>query len=105
MKRNGRYANGHRRRKARAAVLASEDICALCKQPVDKLLRLGPDGKPHPLSPEVDEIIPFSRGGSPYSRQNLQLTHRICNQQKSNRVSVEGFKPPVRPPLRVSQSW
>lgn len=105
MTRNGRYSNGHRRRKARLAVLASEDVCGICRQPVDKTLRLGADGKPHPLSPEVDEIVPFSLGGSPYSRANLQLTHRICNQKKGNRVAARAELPPVRPPLRVSRNW
>ena len=83
-KANVRYANGHRRRELRARVLAAYDTCALCGQPVDRTLRLGPDGKPHPLSPEVDEIIPVSRGGNPLAWSNVQLTHRRCNRAKSN---------------------
>lgn len=81
---NGRSANGARRRSIRARVLATETDCALCGQPVDKTLKT-----PHPGSPEVDEIIPFSKGGSPYTRANTQLTHRRCNRLKSNRMPDE----------------
>ena len=68
MQRNTRYANGHRRRKVRAQVLREEDHCHICGQLVDVTL-------PHglPASPEVDEVIPWSRGGSPYSRENLSV--------------------------------
>jgi len=76
---NPRSANGHRRRQIRARVLASEYVCALCGLPVDKNLKT-----PHPMSPEVDEIVPISRGGSAVTRANTQLTHRICNQRKGN---------------------
>lgn len=101
---NPRYANGHRRRKLRARVLAEEDVCALCRRPVDKTLRLGPDGRPHPLSAEVDEIVPVSRGGSPYERANVQLAHRRCNQRKGNRMPGDRVKT-TRLPLPVSQQW
>lgn len=42
----------------------------------------------HPLSFEVDELVPVSKGGSPTSRSNVDATHRCCNQWRSNR-SVE----------------
>lgn len=76
---NPRNANGHRRRKLRAQVLAEEDTCAICGEWVDKDL---PHGQPG--SAEVDEIIPISRGGSPYQRDNCRLTHRRCNRQRGN---------------------
>lgn len=72
----------------RARVLAEEDRCALCGELVNKSLWLGPDGRPHPLSPVIDEIIPVSRGGSPFERTNCQLTHRICNAKKSNKLQT-----------------
>ena len=94
---NPRRANGSRRDKVRAQVLAEEDTCALCGQPVDKTLtvvwgshglRCKGDGcpgcTPHPMRAEVDEILPVSKGGSPYDRSNCQLAHRKCNQQKWN---------------------
>lgn len=77
---NPRNRNGARRRQLRARVLAAYDTCAICGQPVDKRLRT-----PHPLSPEVDEITPVSRGGDPLSWDNVRLTHRRCNRLKSNK--------------------
>lgn len=81
---NPRYANGHRRRRLRARVLATETYCAWshCEwpdDPVDKTLHWN-----HPLAPEVDEIIPVSRGGDPLARSNVRLMHRICNQRRGN---------------------
>lgn len=58
---NTRHANGWRRQQVVARVLAAYDTCHLCGRPVDKSL---PPGLPG--SPEVDEIIPVSKGGSPY---------------------------------------
>lgn len=78
-KRNPRVANGHRRRQLRAQVLAEEDDCGICGRPVDTTL---PHGLPH--SPEVDEIVPVSRGGNPYDRANCRLVHRLCNQRRGN---------------------
>lgn len=79
---NPRYANGSRRRQLRARILATETHCALCGDPVDRTIPT-----PHPMSPEVDEIIPVSLGGDPLARSNTQLTHRICNIRKGNGVN------------------
>lgn len=78
---NPRYKNGHRRRQARAWVLATQDICGICGCAVDKDLPAG-----HPMAAEVDEIVPVSRGGSALDKSNLQIAHRICNQRKSNKM-------------------
>ncbi len=78
-RKNVRVANGHRRRQLRARVLREETHCGICHELVDKDL---PHGLPG--SPEVDEIVPVSRGGSPYDRANCRLTHRLCNQQRGN---------------------
>ncbi|BCP02039.1 HNH endonuclease signature motif containing protein [Mycobacterium intracellulare] len=72
---NPRYANGYRRRQLRAHILREEDICWICDEVVDKEL-----STPHPLSPEVHEIIPIAHGGDPLARNNCVLTHRVCNQ-------------------------
>lgn len=65
----------------RRRVLAAYDTCAICGRPVDKTLK-----SPHPMSAEVDELIPVSRGGDPYSFTNCRLTHRICNRMKSDKT-------------------
>lgn len=80
-RRNERVSNGWRRRQLRARVLAAYDVCAICAQPVDKTLKT-----PHPMSAEVDELIPVSRGGDPYSFANCRLTHRRCNRFKSDKT-------------------
>lgn len=98
---NPRNANGHRRRQLRARVLAEEDTCGICGQPVDKTLRT-----PHPGSPEVDEIIPVSLGGSPLQRSNVRLAHRLCNQRRGNTLPAAGSPAPTATaPLPVSQAW
>ena len=78
------FANSHRRRQVVKRVLAEESHCALCGQPVDKSIPT-----PEPLSPEVDEILPVARGGSPYNRDNCQLTHRVCNRHKWHHLEEE----------------
>jgi 5-methylcytosine-specific restriction endonuclease McrA len=77
--RNPRYANGYRRRQLRARVLTEEDCCWLCGRPVDK-------DPPHldPWAPVIDEIIPVSKGGNPYDRNNVRLAHRRCNARRGD---------------------
>ena len=94
---NPRRTNGARRDAIRRWVLATQDHCALCGKPVDKSLRT-----PHPMSAEVDEIIPVSKGGSPYDRDNVQLTHRSCNQRKSNKTQVTQS---INQPIPKSRDW
>lgn len=78
-----RKRNPAQRRALRARVFANSDVCAICGYQVDKAL---PPFTPE--SPEVDEIIPVARGGDPYDFNNLQLTHRKCNRQKSDKVPM-----------------
>ncbi|WP_082956441.1 HNH endonuclease signature motif containing protein [Mycobacterium sp. E787] len=77
--RNPRYANGHRRRCLRAQVLAEEDVCWICGRPVDKTLHWL-----DPWSAVVDEVVPYSKGGSPYARTNVRLAHRRCNARRGD---------------------
>ena len=74
---NPRRANGAKRDRVRAKVLREEHHCHLCGLPVDKAL---PHGQP--ASPEVDELIPVTYGGSPYDRANCRLAHRWCNRYR-----------------------
>ena len=57
--------------------------CALCGADIDYTLRT-----PHPMSFEVDHIVPLNRGGSD-QLDNTQATHRACNRLKSNRLESE----------------
>ena len=63
----------------RKKIIASQDICAICGQPVNKALKY-----PDPFCATVDHIIPLSKGGHPSDLSNLQLAHLRCNIQKSN---------------------
>lgn len=83
---NPRKANGSARRKLRDAVRAEGLPCALCGMPIDYSLPAG-----DPMSYELDEIVPVSKGGSPFERANVQPAHRICNQRKGNKTAP---KPP-----------
>ena len=88
---NPRRVNGYKRDMLRKRVAALGLPCALCGQPIDYTLTtyIDPkDGKRkrHPLSYELDEIVPISKGGSHVDPENVQPTHRICNQRKSNNV-------------------
>ena len=117
--------NGHRRRELTKRVKAEEHTCALCGLPVDKTLKMTPGGhgkkcpgppctgcQPHPQRGEVDEVLPRSRGGSPYDRANCRLMHRACNQWKSNMTLTEArakratkATARVKPAISASSIW
>ena len=65
----------------RKKILANNDTCALCGGRVDKELPAF-----HPMSPEIDHIIPVSKGGDPSAIENMQLAHRKCNRAKSDKM-------------------
>lgn len=96
---NPRQANGTLRSKVRARVLREENYCWLCGQSVDVNLRHG-----LPESPEVDEVIPVSKGGSPFDRANCRLAHRICNQKRGNKTPTS-TKVIEMKPLKTSRKW
>ena len=66
-------------------ILATQSICGICGQPVDKSLKY-----PHPMSPTIDHIIPLAKNGDPYALDNLQLAHRKCNREKSDKLPGSG---------------
>ena len=69
--------------RARLKILKTQTHCGICGKPVDFSYRA-----PHPLSPTVDHIIPVSLGGHPSDPDNLQLAHRCCNREKSNKMQA-----------------
>lgn len=88
----------------RARVLARDELCWLCRKPVDKDLVT-----PHPLSPEVHEVVPVSRGGSPLDITNTVLCHRQCNAwigaRTPDELRAKRRTPPPPAPVRTSQEW
>ena len=117
---NPRYANGHRRRQLQARVMARDTHCWWCGRPIDKSLKNIP-GKhgpkcqlngctgcvPHPRRPEVHEIIPVSRGGSPYELSNTTLCCRVCNNWIGNRTPAElaRIKRPTTERVSTGINW
>ena len=69
--------------KNRLIILKTQEICGICGGLVDKKIK-----PPHPLSPTVDHIIPIAKGGNPSALENLQLAHRWCNRQKSDKLAI-----------------
>lgn len=79
-----RQSNGAARRAVRKWLCDQRLPCAICGQPIDYSLPAG-----DPWSFECDEIVPVSLGGSPFDRDNVQATHRICNQKRGNKTMAE----------------
>lgn len=95
-----RKVNSALRASLRRRVIATYNTCAICGREVDKTLHYL-----DPLAPEVDEIIPVSRGGSPYDWDNLQLVHRVCNQRKGNKMVGDIDVTKIENPTPVSRAW
>lgn len=96
---NPRYANGSARRKLRAWLKAQGRPCHICGQAIDYSLPAG-----DPLSFEVDEIVPVSKGGDPLDRSNVDAAHRICNQRRGNR-DIGPKRSAVSTPVITSRRW
>lgn len=71
---NPRRSNGSRRDALLKWLRAQARPCWICGLPIDY-------GAAHgsPWSFECDEIVPVSRGGSPFDRSNVDAAHRCCN--------------------------
>lgn len=72
--------NGHQWRQIRKAVLSVEPLICFCGGAIDKRLPY-----PHPGSPSVDLIVPWSKGGSPLDINNLRPAHLAHNIGRGNR--------------------
>lgn len=95
---NPRYANGSLRRRNRKRFKAMQLPCGICKGKLGPIHYDEPSDSKHPLSFVIDEIKPVSRWeefGYSSRREaaedwnNLQASHYICNQFKSNKTLNE----------------
>ena len=107
---NPRRVQGYKRDQLRKRVASLGLPCHICGRPIDYSLTtyIDPkDGKRkrHPLSYELDEIVPISKGGSHVDPENVAPAHRICNQRRGNKTLPQ--KPPesVADPLPKSRDW
>jgi 5-methylcytosine-specific restriction endonuclease McrA len=66
--------------KNKKIILATQSVCGICGLPVDKSLKY-----PNQMCATVDHIIPCARGGGD-DLPNLQLAHRKCNREKSDKL-------------------
>lgn len=57
------------------------------------------------MSYELDEIVPFSLGGSPYEYSNVQPAHRICNRRKSNKIVQKQTETKAKSEAKAVSSW
>lgn len=80
MSTNIRTKNGSRRRKLLKWVRLQQKPCWICGISIDYSLPARDDE-----SFECDELIPVSKGGSPYARENADATHRCCNNWRGNK--------------------
>ena len=82
---NPRRKNGYRRTELLRWLRAQERPCWICKafgRPARIDYEL-PHG--HPASFECDELIPVSKGGSPFDKGNVDASHRACNEWRGNK--------------------
>lgn len=89
--------------KNKKRILKTSNTCGICGHPVDKKIK-----PPDPLSPVIDHIVPISKGGHPSAIENLQLAHRACNGQKSDKLfnnNKEGPKVLGNRNLPQSMNW
>lgn len=76
---NNKYGSSYYREKLKKIVFDGEPPCWLCGKAIDYTLPRGFKG-----SPEMDDIVPVSRGGDPLDPDNLRPAHKLCNQTRQN---------------------
>ena len=81
---NPRKANGARRRHVVRWLRSQGRPCWICGLPIDYGV---PPGNPGAF--ECDELVPVSRGGSPFDRDNVAAAHRCCNNWRRARSVAE----------------
>lgn len=103
---NPRWAKAERK-KLQARYRALGLPCALCGRAIDYDLGMIIDPvthkrRPHPMSFVIDEIIPVSQGGSPFTFENTRPAHWICN---SRRGAGGQKKQPATNAAPLPQPW
>lgn len=86
-----RRSNGSRRNALRKWLASLGHPCWICREfgrPGIIDYSLPPH---HPAAFEVDELVPVSKGGSPFDKANVEAAHRSCNEWRGDK-SVEQVK-------------
>jgi len=87
--RNVRKSNGHRWRQDVDWLRAQGRGCWICREfgrPDAIDYALPPS---HPMSFSADHLVPVSKGGSLYDRENLDAAHKACNVWRRDRSVAE----------------
>ena len=80
-----------------ADVRASESVCWICGDYIDKRLPAR-----HPESFSVDHVVPLMAGGAPVARGNVRAAHYRCNSARGNRMRAEATRARM---LKTSRRW
>ena len=75
-----------KRQRNKKALMAVEDVCWLCLEPMDFAIT---DIR-NPDYIVLDEIVPVAKGGDPEDIRNQCLVHRKCNARKGARILPRG---------------
>ena len=82
------------------AMAGVDPHCAICGRPIDLHAKRYASN-----SPEVDHIIPISRGGQPYDIDNLQLVCLRCNRKKGKKMDGDYAESGAEVPIPLSNPW
>ena len=72
---------GRPRRDLQALIRETEPNCWLCGSWIDQTL----DPQRDPMGSTIDEVIPYSQGGSTTDPANCRHAHRACNTYRGDR--------------------
>ena len=99
-----RRKNGAARDKIRNRWKAIGAPCGICGKPIDYSLGYVVDARTgkrrmHPMAFVVDEIIPVSKGGSPFEFSNTRPAHWICNAMRGDGTKKKVTTRPLPQPF------
>lgn len=80
----GQHRTAYEKNRSKLIKLARQGgaLCGICGKEIDPSHTDPLD----PLAIVIDHIVPISKGGHPSDISNLQLAHRWCNRQKSDKL-------------------
>lgn len=96
--------NSHAREQLRKLMKERQEPCHICGMPIDYSLPAR-----HPLSFEMDEVIPVSRlpkeqrKAAACDPANVRPAHRICNEHRGNKLMNELHGNSA--PIARSRAW
>ena len=100
----GARGDNRKRRRLKARLALREHECWLCLGyygPLDMSLPYR-----HMFAVEIDEEVPFSKGGDPSDLYGTHLVHRFCNLKKGSKILPYGvFREGVENAFKYSSAY